>query len=59
MKTYDDDRWSTALLALGGVGAAFGAALGVLVAGFDLAFAYALIGALGGAIIGIWLERTT
>ena len=57
--TYDDDRSSTTILALGGVGAAFGAVLGVLFAGFDAAFASALIGLLTGAIIGIWLEQMT
>jgi hypothetical protein len=57
--TYDDDRGSTTVLALSGVGAAFGAVLGVLFAGFDAAFASALIGVLTGAIIGIWLEQMT
>jgi hypothetical protein len=55
---YDNGGKSSAVLALTGMGAVIGVALGALIAGPDAAFPGAVIGAIGGAILGLWLERT-
>ena len=44
-------------LAFSGIGAALAAGLGVAVAGLSLAFVCAVAGAIGGAILGAWLDR--
>jgi membrane associated rhomboid family serine protease len=44
-------------IAFAGIGAALAAGLGVAAAGLSIAFACALAGAIGGAILGVWLDR--
>ena len=56
--TNNGDDMFTAAIALGGFGAVLGAILGAGVAGPPVAFGSAIIGAIGGAILGEWLERS-
>ncbi|MBM3578488.1 MAG: hypothetical protein FJX40_12730 [Alphaproteobacteria bacterium] len=47
----------TTPIAFAGIGAALAAGLGVAAAGISVAFVGALAGAVGGAILGMWLDR--
>ncbi len=44
-------------IAFGGIGAALAAGLGVAAAGLPAGFTCAVAGAIGGAILGVWLDR--
>jgi hypothetical protein len=56
-KTSDDISGATAPLAFAGIGSALAAGLGVAAAGLSVAFVFALAGAIGGAILGVWINR--
>ena len=56
-KTSDDVSRATGTLALAGIGAALAAGLGVAAAGISAAFICALAGAIGGAVLGSWIDR--
>ncbi len=59
-KTYasaSDDVRATTPIAFAGIGAALAAGLGVAAAGLSAGFIYAVFGAIGGAILGVWLDR--
>ena len=56
-KTSDDISGATAPLAFAGIGSALAAGLGVAAAGLSVAFMCAIAGAIGGAVLGVWLNR--
>ncbi|RNJ50435.1 hypothetical protein [Methylocystis hirsuta] len=56
-KTSDDISGATAPLAFAGIGSALAAGLGVAAAGLSVAFVCALAGAIGGAVLGVWVNR--
>jgi len=56
-KTSDDISGATAPLAFAGIGSALAAGLGVAAAGISVAFVCAIAGAIGGAILGVWVNR--
>ena len=56
-KTSDDISGATAPLAFAGIGSALAAGLGVAAAGLSVAFMCAIAGAIGGAILGVWVNR--
>lgn len=56
-KTSDDISGATAPLAFAGIGSALAAGLGVAAAGISVAFVCAVAGAIGGAVLGVWLNR--
>lgn len=47
----------TTPIAFAGIGAALAAGLGVAAAGLSAGFICAVAGAVGGAILGVWLDR--
>ncbi|MGD9543469.1 MAG: hypothetical protein AB7F41_03615 [Methylocystis sp.] len=56
-RTSDGLVRSTASIAFAGVGAALTAGLGVAAAGLSVGFTCALAGAIGGALLGAWMDR--
>ena len=56
-KTSDDISGATAPLAFAGIGSALAAGLGVAAAGLSVAFMCAIAGAIGGAVLGVWVNR--
>lgn len=57
-RTYARDAvHGTTPIAFAGIGAALAAGLGVAAAGLPFAFMFAVGGAVGGAILGMWLDR--
>jgi len=51
------DVQGTTPIAFAGIGAALAAGLGVAAAGLSAGFICSVAGAIGGAILGIWLDR--
>ncbi|MGE0235366.1 hypothetical protein [Methylocystis sp.] len=51
------DVEGTTPIAFAGIGAALAAGLGVAAAGLPAAATFSVAGAIGGAILGVWLER--
>lgn len=56
-KTSDDISGATTPLAFAGIGSALAAGLGVAAAGISVAFVCAVAGAIGGAVLGVWVNR--
>ncbi|MBM3564201.1 MAG: hypothetical protein FJX48_13935 [Alphaproteobacteria bacterium] len=59
-RTYagaSDAIHGTTPIAFAGICAALAAGLGVAVAGLPVGFMCAVAGAIGGAILGVWLDR--
>ncbi|MGJ0396498.1 MAG: hypothetical protein ACR65U_09765 [Methylocystis sp.] len=59
-RTYagaSDGVHATSPIAFAGIGAALAAGLGVAAAGLSAGFMCSIAGAVGGAILGVWLER--
>ncbi len=52
-----DDVTATTPIAFAGIGAALAAGLGVAAAGLSAGFMCSVAGAVGGAILGVWLDR--
>jgi hypothetical protein len=51
------DVQGTTPIAFAGIGAALAAGLGVAAAGLPAGFICSLAGAIGGAVLGVWLDR--
>lgn len=51
------DVQGTTPIAFAGIGAALAAGLGVAAAGLSAGFICSIVGAIGGAILGLWLDR--
>jgi hypothetical protein len=51
------DVQGTTPIAFAGIGAALAAGLGVAAAGLSAGFMCAVAGAIGGAVLGVWLDR--
>lgn len=56
-KTSDELVHSTTPIAFAGIGAALATGLGVAAAGLSAGFACSVAGAVGGAALGMWLDR--
>ena len=57
MDEFDFSGQRALVVGAGGLGAALAAGFGVAAAGLSVAFWCAMGGAIGGAILGAWLDR--
>ena len=56
-KARASDVQGTTPIAFAGIGAALAAGLGVAAAGLSVGFMCSIAGAIGGTILGLWLDR--